>query len=250
MMDDDLKDKLIRLKLIFMAEHYRAAAQKASRENQSHVAFLRDLVEHEITGKQQRLVGLRIRQARFPVIKTLEAFDFSFPKKINKREILRLFDLDFVSRKDNLVLLGPSGVGKSHLALAIGYRACQKGHKVLFTTAVNLINQLTASMADASFMSAMKRYCRCELLIIDELGFLPIDKHGADLLFQVVSSRYECGSIALTTNLPFKEWAKVFNDDNSLASAVADRLVHHAEVVEIQGESYRVKARRRASSGR
>jgi DNA replication protein DnaC len=116
---------------------------------------------------------------------------------------------------------------------------------VLFTTAVNLINQLTASMVDASFMSAMKRYCRCALLVIDELGFLPIDKNGADLLFQVVSSRYECGSVLLTTNLPFKNWARIFNDDATLASAVADRLVHHAEVVEIHGESYRVKSKQK-----
>jgi DNA replication protein DnaC len=244
-MNDDLKDKLKRLKLPYMAEHYKNAAQNASRENCSHVDFLRQLVDNETLGKQQRLVELRMRQASFPIVKTLDTFDFAFPKKINKRQILRLFDLDFIDRKANAVFLGPSGVGKSHLALALGYRACQQGHRVLFTTAVNLINQLTASMVDASFMSAMKRYCRCALLVIDELGFLPIDKNGADLLFQVVSSRYECGSVLLTTNLPFKNWARIFNDDATLASAVADRLVHHAEVVEIHGESYRVKSKQK-----
>jgi DNA replication protein DnaC len=243
-MDDDLKDKLKQLKLPYMSENYKSAAQSASKSNLSHQQFLRRLVDHELAGKRERLVAIRIKQARFPVIKTLDGFDFAFPKRINKRLVLRLFDLDFIDRKENLIFLGPSGVGKSHLSLALGYRACQQGKKVLYTTAVNLINQLTASMADTSFLTLMKRYSQCSVLIIDELGFLPIDKRGADLLFQVVSGRYERASIVLSTNLPFRDWARIFNDDATLASAVADRLVHHAEVVEIEGDSYRVKTKK------
>jgi len=248
MAQDDLKDILYRLKLVFMAQHHQEAAQKAARDNLSHLEFLRGLVQQEVAGKRERLIGIRVKQARFPVLKTLEAFQFQFPRKIHKNQILQLFDLDFIDRKENVIFLGPSGTGKTHLALALGYRACQQGHSVLFTTAVHLVNHLTASMADASFLSCIKRYSRPRLLIIDELGFLPIDKHGADMLFQVVSSRYECGATVLTTNLPFKDWAKIFNDEPSLASAIADRLVHHAEVVTIEGDSYRVKSRKKQTA--
>ena len=159
-----------------------------------------------------------------------------------------MFDLDFIERKENPIFMGPSGCGKTHLALALGYRACQSGYRVLFTTAVKLINQLNASLADASFLKCMKRFTRPDLVVIDELGYLPIDKNGADLLFQVITARYECGSIVLTTNLPFKDWARIFNDDASLASAAADRLVHHAEVITIEGCSYRVKSREKKKS--
>ena len=247
-MNQPLKDLLDRLKLPHMAHHHEEVAQQAIRQNLSHVQFLRMLAEKEILGKRERLVHIRIKQARFPITKTLESFHFQFPKKIDKNKILRLFDIDFIRKRDNAIFVGPSGVGKTHLAVALGYKACQEGFRVLFTTAVNMINQLTASLADTSFLECMKRYSQPSVLIIDELGFLPIDKNGADLLFQVVSSRYECGSIALTTNLPFKDWGKIFNQDVPLASAVADRLVHHAEVVKIEGESYRVNSRKKNDS--
>lgn len=242
-MSHDLKDQLIRLKLLSMAQRFETVAQQASKNNLSHIEYLRILIQEEVAGKRERLVNARIRQARFPVIKTLDAFQFQFPKKINKAKILDLFDLGFIKRKENPIFIGPSGCGKTHLAIALGYKACQAGYRVFFTTAVNLINHLTASLSDASFLACMKRFCQPALLIVDELGFLPLDKTGADLLFQVVSSRYECASIAVTTNLPFKDWGKIFNNDITLASAVADRLVHHAEVITIEGDSYRVKSR-------
>ena len=247
-MPKDLKGLLLRLKLPYMAKHHQEAAQNAARENLSHLGFLGGLVEQECAGKRERLIRIRLNQARFPVTKTLDGFQFAFPKRINKNQILRLFDLEFIERRENVIFLGPSGTGKTHLAIALGYRACQQGYRVLFTTAVNLIKQLSASMADASFLACMKRYSQPRMLLIDEMGFLPIDKRGADLLFQVVSSRYECGSVVLTTNLPFKDWAKIFNDEPTLASAVADRLVHHAEVVTIEGDSYRVKSRKKQNA--
>jgi DNA replication protein DnaC len=242
-MTHNLKELLIRLKLPSMAARYDEVSKTASEKNLSYREYLQILAEEEIAGKLERMVSTRIRQAKFPVVKTLDTFNFQFPKRINKKSILRLCDLEFIQRKENAIFLGPSGCGKTHLALALGYSACQTGLRVLFTTAVNLINNLNASFADASFLQCMKRYIRPELVIIDELGYLPIDKKGADLLFQVITARYECGSIVLTTNLPFKDWARIFNDDSSLASAAADRLVHHAEVITIEGESYRVSTR-------
>lgn len=242
-MKKDLSDHLKRLKLTSMAQRYKIVAQEAAKKNLSHVEYLQLLVEEEVAGKQERLIQMRIKQAKFPVIKTIEDFDFDFPRKINKSKVLRLFDLDFIGRNENTIFMSPAGCGKTHLAIALGYKACQAGYRVLFTTGINLVNQLTASLSDASFLMCMRRFSKPALLILDELGFLPLDKKGADLLFQVVSSRYECGSIVLTTNLPFKNWGKIFNDDITLASAVADRLVHHSEVIQIEGDSYRVKNR-------
>ena len=244
-MNNNLSELLSRLKLPSMAARYQDVARIAAQKNLSHVEYLRMLVEEEVAGKKERMVKTRINQAKFPVIKTLDTFEFQFPKRINKKKIVRLFDLDFIDRKENAILLGPSGCGKTHLALALGYRACQEGYRVFFTTAVNLINHLNASLADASFLRCMKRFTRPDIVLIDELGYLPIDKNGADLLFQVITARYECGSILLTTNLPFKDWARIFNEDASLASAAADRLVHHAEVIKIEGESYRVSSRKK-----
>jgi DNA replication protein DnaC len=238
---EKLKELLLTLRLKAMEEILEETLSKAHTDNLSPVDILTILASQEIAARQERLVTTRIAQAQFPVIKTLDAFDFSFPQSINKSLILNLFDLHFIEEKHNVIIMGPPGTGKTHLALALGYQACLQGIKTRFTTAMNLINLLSASLADNSFIKALKTFTSPRVLIIDELGFLPVDKQGAELLFQVISNRYECGSIVISTNRAFRDWGKILNEDNTLASAAIDRLVHHGTLVQIKGNSYRVK---------
>ncbi|MCD6158411.1 MAG: IS21-like element helper ATPase IstB [Euryarchaeota archaeon] len=238
---EKLKELLLTLRLKAMAEILEETLKETQTDNLSPVDILTLLASQEIAQRQERLVKTRINQAQFPVIKTLDAFDFSFPKSINKSLILNLFDLHFIEEKGNVIIMGPPGTGKTHMALALGYQASLQGIKTRFTTAINLINLLSASLADNSFLKAMKSFTSPRALIIDELGYLPVDKQGAELLFQVISSRYECGSIIITTNRAFRDWGKILNNDNTLASATIDRLVHHGTLVQIKGDSYRVK---------
>ncbi len=172
-------------------------------------------------------------------MKTLDSFDFKHPKKVKREQILSLFDLDFVSKKTNVIFLGQTGIGKTHLATALALAACQKGHRVLFSTAVNVVNHLQAAQSDGTFLRRLRLYLTPDLLVLDELGYLPIDRHGADLLFQVISGRYERGSVVLTTNRAFNEWASVLNDA-TVAAAVIDRLAHHSEVFVLEGRSHRL----------
>lgn len=181
----------------------------------------------------------RIKEARIPVHKTLDDFDWKHPKRLKRDLVLGLFDLAFIASKRNVCFVGRSGLGKTHLATALALEACRKGHRVLFSTAVNVVNQLQAAQSDGTFLRRLRTYLTPDCLVLDELGYLPIDRHGADLLFQVISGRYERGSVILTTNRPFRDWASLFNDA-TVADAVINRLVHHSEVVVIEGRSFRL----------
>jgi len=236
-----LLQHLADLKLPFVEAQHTEMAQQAAQHHWGHVEYLRRLIEGEYTQRRQRVIERRVKAARFPVIKTLEQFRWDWPKKINRLQVQNLFRLEFVAQKANVILLGNVGLGKTHLATALGYAACQEGHSVLFADAIGVINDLSAAHKRSVLKHQLRKYLTPEILVLDEVGYLPIDQHGADLLFQVISQRYERGSIVLTTNKPFKQWASIFNNDSTIASAVLDRLLHHADSVVIEGGSYRMK---------
>ena len=243
--DDNLQARLDRdlaeLKLLEIAKSYREVLDEAARKGTSVLEILATLFGLELSAREQRALQRRLREARLPKQKTLTEYDFKFPKRIPKAAILRLFDCDFIEQHGCAVLIGPTGTGKSHLLTALGYTAVERGHSVRHTRVVDMINHLTAAQLDGSLGKALRTYVRPSLLLLDELGYLPIDKRGADLLFQVVAARYEVGSIVISTNRPFREWGKILDVDNTLATALIDRLMHHGEGIVIQGDSYRMK---------
>ena len=243
--DDSLQARLDRdlaeLKLLEIAKSYREVLDEAARKGSSFLEVLAILIGLEQAARDQRALQRRLREARLPKQKTLADYDFRFPKRIPKAAIVRLFDCDFIEQHGCAVLIGPTGTGKSHLLAALGYTAVERGHSVRHTRVVDMINHLTAAQLNGSLGKTLRSYVRPSLLLLDELGYLPIDKRGADLLFQVVAARYEVGSIVITTNRPFREWGKLFDVDNTLATALIDRLMHHGEGIVIQGDSYRMK---------
>jgi len=238
-----VEELLKQLKLPFMRQHFQELADAAAKEKWSHLGYLSALVQGEAALRRDRSVQRRIAAARFPVIKTLDGFNWTWPKSINRLQVQNLFHLNFVRKKQNIVFLGGVGVGKTHLATALGYAACLKRGVVLFTTAIDAINALSAAQTAGRLRQELKKYEKPELLVLDELGYLPIDKTGADLLFQIISRRYERGAMIVTTNRAFKDWPEIFNNDSTLTSAVLDRLLHHSEVIVIEGKSYRMKER-------
>lgn len=239
-----LPELLADLRLAWSVENHEELATEATRKAWSHHQFLQRLMEGEWNRLHGNRVVRRLKQARFPVLKTLDQFSWDWPRKINRPQVQDLFRLGFLKDKGNVVFIGGVGMGKTHLATALGYEACQQDHSVLFTTAVDIVNTLAAAQATDRLKTYLKRYTRPEILIIDELGYLPIDKLGADLLFQVFSLRYERGSTLVTTNKSFKHWPDIFNGDVTLTAAVLDRVLHHAETVVIEGSSYRMRERK------
>jgi DNA replication protein DnaC len=231
------------LQLIYPLENLEALTREAAQRAWSHQAYLDRLLEGECQRREINGIARRIKNARFPVPKALEGFDWNWPKKINRPQVQNLLRLAFLEEHVNAIFIGGVGLGKTHLATALGREACEKGHSVLFTTAVDIVNTLGAAQIARNLRQEIKRYTRPDLLIIDELGYLPIDKLGGDLLFQVFSDRYERGSVVITTNKIYKHWPSIFNNDATLTSAVLDRLLHHAETLLIEGPSYRMKDR-------
>jgi len=241
MSDDDFIKQLIYLKLPYIRENHEAVGQLAARKQWTHVHYLSELIKQESNLRHDRTIQRRIRMARFPVVKTLDQFNWSWPKKINQAQVQNLFRLKFIDDKSNVVFIGGVGLGKTHLGSALGYQACLAGHTVLFTSAIDTINNLISAQHAGTLKQELKKYLHPSLIILDELGYLPVDKNGADLLFQIISQRYERGSIIITTNRVFKEWPQIFNNDSTLTSALLDRLLHHTEAVVIEGKSYRMK---------
>ena len=239
--EEVLAQQLRRLQLHSILQHYPALAEQAARESWTHGRFLEHLIAGEIARRDEALVRRRVKAARLPSIKTLDGFDWSWPKKINRAQVQQLFRLDFLPQHGNVVLLGSVGVGKTHLAIALAHTACLQGHTTLFASAVDIVNTLAAAQATGGIKRELTHLLKPALLVVDELGYLPIDKFGADALFQVISQRYERGSTVITTNRAFKQWPEVFNNDSTLTSALLDRLLHHAESVVIEGRSYRMR---------
>lgn len=238
-------EKLLRdlaeLKLHRIAELYPEVLNEAARKQSSMLDVLAALIGEEVAVRRQRALERRLLRARLPQRKTLAEYDFTFPKRIAKQAVVRLFDCDFVAEHGCAVLIGPTGTGKSHLLNALGYTACEKGFSVRFTRVVDMINVLTTAQVGGTLERALRHYTTPQLLLLDELGYLPIDKRGANLLFQVVAARYECGSIVVSTNRAFRDWGATFDVDNTLATAMIDRLMHHGEAIVIRGDSYRMK---------
>jgi DNA replication protein DnaC len=227
----------------FLREHDKLARQCAA-EGVDHTGYLLRLAELELLERERRLIERRIRAARFPAVKSLDSFDFTALPSLNKLLVLELARGAYVERRENVIALGPSGTGKTHVALGLGLAACQKGLSVDFTTAAALVHELLEARDERRLLRRQKQLAGCKLLIIDELGYVPLSTTGAELLFESLSQRYERGSVLVTSNLPFDEWTSVFGAER-LTGALLDRLTHHVHILEMNGESYRLKASRR-----
>ena len=222
----------------FLREHDKLARQCAA-EGVDHVRYLARLVELELIDRERRMVERRIKAARFPAAKSLDSFDFAAIPKLNKMQVLELARCDWITRRENVIALGPSGTGKTHVAIGLGLAACQKGLTVGFITASALVSEMMEARDERRLLRLHKQMTGYRLLIIDELGFVPLSKTGAELLFELISQRYERGSTLITSNLPFDEWTETFGSER-LTGALLDRLTHHVSILEMNGESYRL----------
>ncbi|MCI0501666.1 MAG: IS21-like element helper ATPase IstB [Epsilonproteobacteria bacterium] len=219
---------------------YQELATQAGVKKLQYEEYLSLLLDEEIKRKNESSVKTKIIKAKFPFVKTIEGFDFSFQPNLNEKEVISLSSLDFITKGENVIFLGPPGVGKTHLAIGLGVKACMAKFRVIFTSTQKLIEELMLAVKDGSITDKLLSYSRLNLLIIDELGYMPIDKEQANLLFQLISIRYEKGAIILTSNYNFEDWGCVFQD-SVVAAAIIDRLIHHAKIFYINGESYRLK---------
>lgn len=236
-----------RLKLIHLATEWPAIAEACAKSEDSLADFMDKLLAAECTAREQRTREAMLKLATLPAIKTLEAFDFAFASGAPRKQIMELGGLAFIERHENIVLLGPSGVGKTHIASALALKATQAGIKTRFITAADLMIQLALAKAQGRITEYMNRaVIGPRLLVIDELGYLPFGREEANLFFHVVAKRYERSSTIVTSNLPFTQWATTLADDATLTAALLDRLLHHAHIVQINGESYRLKDRKKA----
>jgi DNA replication protein DnaC len=234
-----LDHQLKKLKLPTILREYDKQAGLCVAEGRDHVQFLARLVELELIDRERRMIERRIKAARFPATKSLDSFDFAAIPSLNKMKVLELARCEWIERCENVIALGPSGTGKTHIALGLGLAACQKGLTVRFTTAAAIVHELMEARDERQLLRLQKQLVKQRLLIIDELGFVPLSKTGAELLFELISQRYERGSILITSNLPFDEWTETFGSER-LTGALLDRLTHHVSILEMNGDSYRL----------
>ena len=245
-----LAHHLKQLKLPTVLREYEKVARECARDGTDHPRYLLRLIELELIDRERRTIERRIRAARFPAVKSFDTFDFAAIPGLNKMLVLELARSEYIVRHENIIALGNSGTGKTHVALALGLSACQKGFTVAFTTAAALVNQLLEARDERRLLKLQRDLASVKLLIIDELGYVPLSPTGAELLFEVFSQRYERGSTIVTSNLPFEDWTQVLGSER-LTGALLDRLTHHVSILTMNGDSYRLKqsvGRRRSAA--